>query len=548
MADYRSVLSRAVEGLTENTPENRRVLYERARAALERQLAALGAAVGGDQAQAQFSALDSAVAEIESRYGVQPSPPPQPVQAPLPPEQPSYQAPPPPPSPLPGQQPPPSPPPRSPQPEPVDAEPQSSHLEPVNPEPTFDDGGQRYQEAAPPAGSFYAAGASELTQRSEDVVQENEARLQRAVREFGIHPDLAHGTAVGNNYGDAGAYREQAPQYADYPDTPHPQPGDDYYGRQAEPEFVRPEATSFGYDAPLPGSETGVSGDSQQRPVSAKLTIGIVALLAVVIGGAVIYEYGGAFLGFGDEGEEGAVVAETDDGGPKIEDRVPSAEETLPAPEQPVRQITPETVEQTVPAPAPVEVPAVQPAVPQSTAILYEEAAAADGSDLRLDGGVVWSLEPDAVNTSIPTIKADVTVPERSFALTMTFRLNTDQTLPASHTVELLFQVGDDGRFGDVAGIGTMSFKANEPDAGEPLSSSAIGPYPVSEGVDGNFFFVVLSDIDQDRSRNEAIMRSGQWIDVPILYSSGKRAILTLDKGEEGNAVFAEAFAQWGGG
>ena len=38
MADYHPLISRAVSGLDSNTGENRRVLYERARAALVNQL------------------------------------------------------------------------------------------------------------------------------------------------------------------------------------------------------------------------------------------------------------------------------------------------------------------------------------------------------------------------------------------------------------------------------------------------------------------------------------------------------------------------------
>jgi len=35
------------------------------------------------------------------------------------------------------------------------------------------------------------------------------------------------------------------------------------------------------------------------------------------------------------------------------------------------------------------------------------------------------------------------------------------------------------------------------------------------------------------------------WIDVPLGYTTGRRALVTLEKGALGNKVFKDAFADW---
>jgi hypothetical protein len=41
-------------------------------------------------------------------------------------------------------------------------------------------------------------------------------------------------------------------------------------------------------------------------------------------------------------------------------------------------------------------------------------------------------------------------------------------------------------------------------------------------------------------------MRSSSWFDLPLLYKSGQRAILTFEKGAAGREVFDKALAAWG--
>lgn len=70
MADYYSVLSRAIESLRPNTAETRRVLYERAEQTLLAQLRALDPPASEDQIQAQTKSLTDAIARIEAEHAV----------------------------------------------------------------------------------------------------------------------------------------------------------------------------------------------------------------------------------------------------------------------------------------------------------------------------------------------------------------------------------------------------------------------------------------------------------------------------------------------
>src|SRR3954470_6405046 len=84
MADYHPLISRAVAGLEKNTGENRRVLYERARAALVNQLRSVEPALEESDITRERLALEEAIRKVEAdaskraREEEPPPPPPEP--------------------------------------------------------------------------------------------------------------------------------------------------------------------------------------------------------------------------------------------------------------------------------------------------------------------------------------------------------------------------------------------------------------------------------------------------------------------------------------
>ena len=42
-----------------------------------------------------------------------------------------------------------------------------------------------------------------------------------------------------------------------------------------------------------------------------------------------------------------------------------------------------------------------------------------------------------------------------------------------------------------------------------------------------------------------SLLRNQAWIDIPVVYKSGRRALLTMEKGIPGEKVFDEALQAW---
>jgi hypothetical protein len=83
-----------------------------------------------------------------------------------------------------------------------------------------------------------------------------------------------------------------------------------------------------------------------------------------------------------------------------------------------------------------------------------------------------------------------------------------------------------------------MAMKGTEQEAGSPL----IGiPAKISDG----FFLIALNDTKADEDANLTLLRNQDWIDIPVVYKSGRRALLTMEKGIPGEKVFDEALKAW---
>ena len=137
-----------------------------------------------------------------------------------------------------------------------------------------------------------------------------------------------------------------------------------------------------------------------------------------------------------------------------------------------------------------------------------------------------------------PAIRAEATIPGKDIQLRMTIRRNTDQTLPASHIIEMIFLTPEGFDGGGIDNILRVAMKSSEQDAGSPL----IGiPAKIADG----FFLVALNDTKADEDANLTLLRGQDWIDVPVVYKTGRRALLTMEKGIPGEKVFDEAMKAW---
>src|SRR3954469_5165154 len=74
MPDYASILKRSVSALPDSSPEMREAVYQRARAALARQLTAVDPPLSTREIEAQHQELEDAVVRLESEYAPQEEP------------------------------------------------------------------------------------------------------------------------------------------------------------------------------------------------------------------------------------------------------------------------------------------------------------------------------------------------------------------------------------------------------------------------------------------------------------------------------------------
>ena len=180
------------------------------------------------------------------------------------------------------------------------------------------------------------------------------------------------------------------------------------------------------------------------------------------------------------------------------------------------------------------------PAVAQRV-VLYEEDPK-DPQGKRYVGSAIWRTETISPGTGLAPelqVRADIEVPDKHMTVTWTLRRNTDQALPASHTVEIMFNLPPDFAGGGIANVPGVLMKQSEQARGTPLAGLAVK-------VTNGFFLIGLSAVDADVQRNIQLLKERPWFDIPVVYTNGGRAILALEKGPPGDRAFADAFAAWG--
>jgi hypothetical protein len=185
--------------------------------------------------------------------------------------------------------------------------------------------------------------------------------------------------------------------------------------------------------------------------------------------------------------------------------------------------------------------PAETDALVAQRAVLYEEpleAAAAAAGVVAINAAVTWKYLPNGING--PEIVGNVEVPERALKIKLAIRRNTDETLPASHIVEVVVDAPSDFPGKGVRDVPRVVFKPSEDARGQPLIGA-------SARVADGFFWIALSGVQSDVTANLNLLKDRIWIDLPLVYDSGQRAILTIEKGTPGERVFERALTAWAG-
>ena len=522
MADFVAVLRKTIGALGENTPEMREKVFDKARATIEMKLAAIEPPPPAAVVDRQRKALEDANAVVRADYAAPggsdggedledvfaslksmgdvkiPPPPPTlpPVQPVLPratlaePDLPRPASPPPPAPSLP-------------------RGPEASA--PPAPDPVLD---AVEEEAAPKPEAAVAAAR-----------QRREAAKQGSGRRNGLIAALALLLVVAG--GGYGVWLNKDDLFGSSPPPSSPVAAEEEGVTTAE-ELVEaePEDEASEQDiAALPPAEEEAEAPTPPQPAAAEPVKFTQRLLPD--GNEVDEGPAGGPRTIG-EGTSVAAVAQT----PPSE---PDATATDAGPEAAAPEASAEPAAETAAART------QPPAVPVGQrAIFYEERTSSAQGSAEM-GSIVWSIVQEPPGGDLPpeaAIRAEATVPGKDVQLRMTIRRNGDRTLPASHIVEMIFLTPDGFEGGAIANVSRISFKETEQAAGNPLLGI---PAKIADG----FFLIALGDAPAEVEANMTLLGRQSWVDIPIVYQTGRRALLSLEKGIPGERVFQEAIQAW---
>lgn len=171
---------------------------------------------------------------------------------------------------------------------------------------------------------------------------------------------------------------------------------------------------------------------------------------------------------------------------------------------------------------------------------LYEERLG-QTSPTAIEGTVAWSSgeeSPGGDAKPEPVVRAQINVPSKGLTALVTFRRNADNSLPASHIIELVFSLPENFEGGGIESVQRVAMKRTEQDRGDALIA-------VPAKITDDFHMIALNDFPEAIAKNTELLRTRPWIDIPITYRNGRRALLTLDKGTAGSEAFDKVMRAW---
>lgn len=170
---------------------------------------------------------------------------------------------------------------------------------------------------------------------------------------------------------------------------------------------------------------------------------------------------------------------------------------------------------------------------------LYEERLD-QSSPAVTEGTVVWSTieDPENGGPNNLAIRGEISAGEDGLSALITIKRNNDPSLPASHIIELVFALPPDFAGGGIQQVQRFSMKQTEQDQGNPLIA-------VPAQITADFYMIALNDLASAVQTNTQLLRQRNWIDIPVVYANGRRALITLEKGASGTEVFNQALNSW---
>lgn len=155
-------------------------------------------------------------------------------------------------------------------------------------------------------------------------------------------------------------------------------------------------------------------------------------------------------------------------------------------------------------------------------ALLYEEGAGTGAKGSVLSGDVKWEAVkvPTAGRDSEWIVRANVSIAERSFTVNLVFQENQDGALPASHVIEIAFQISSDFPGGGISEVPGLIMKETEDARGSALRGDSNETVSGSPGA-GHFSETAWSDIIGTHVGGHLGI-VGQWLSSSAGKSTGR--------------------------
>jgi hypothetical protein len=176
-------------------------------------------------------------------------------------------------------------------------------------------------------------------------------------------------------------------------------------------------------------------------------------------------------------------------------------------------------------------------AAPPALAELLEEDRNEVDGGRRFMGTVTWRTEP--AEGGLAAV-AEATIPDRQMTMTLSIRRNTDRSLPASHIILVTFGVPQGFLFGTVANMQNVRMAQSI----DQVSGALVAGLTVR--VTTGSFLVGLTDTEFERKHNLEILMQRSVVKVTVIYGTGGRAIMAIEKGASGERAFAAALGDGG--
>ena len=497
MADYYPLIARAVAGLDRNTGENRRALYERARSALVNQLRGVDSPLDESDITRERLALEDAIRRLEADAT------------------------------------------RRAQPD------MTQGVEPEESRPTLRDQGLRdFRDTVTEAQGLGGASAeaSRVARAAYDDVHGVDAPSDHAQADAHDHPhDRTQAQdserEVESHYFeppadegiDAGPHDDRPHEYESVPASHHE--ADEHDGAPDMPAELPEPAAKTGWRPPRAAAAHATEEeDDYSRPV--RSYGGIVRIVVLLV----------AMAGIAGAGywQRDALVSAVKTTFASLKSAPPAPAPKPAAPSEPAGR--PKIADRIGTGDNAPSAPATAPAAAVAQKVVLYDEDSSDPKGKRYVGSAVWRTETVSPGPGLApelAIRADIEIPERRLRMTWSLRRNTDKALPASHTIEIMFTLPADFAEGGINNVPGVLMKQNEEARGVPLAGLAVK-------VTNGYFLIGLSAVGVDLQRNVQLLKERDWFDIPVVYTSGKRAILAMEKGTPGGRAFEEAFRAWG--